>query len=268
MARTRPSARRTAAAPAGAGEARLAGRARLRRDRDAPPSGTTRPRSRRGELRTEDIPTEVFFLPAAAHTEKDGSFTNTQRLLQWHHKAVEPPGDCRSDLWFVYHLGRQRPRAAGADSTDPQGPPALDLTWDYPTHGRARGARRRGGAARGQRLRPGRRRSRSSSYTELKDDGSTACGCWIYCGCYADGVNQAARRKPRWRAELGRARMGLGLAGEPPDALQPGLGRSRRGSPWSRAQALRLVGRRAGAAGPATTPRTSCVDPRRLRASR
>ena len=65
-----------------------------------------------GELRAEDIGTEVFFLPAAAHTEKDGTFTNTQRLLQWHHKAVEPPGDCRSELWFAYHLGRRHPRAA------------------------------------------------------------------------------------------------------------------------------------------------------------
>src|SRR4051794_32807546 len=59
-----------------------------------------------GEMRTEDIGTEVFLLPAAAHTEKDGSFTNTQRLLQWHHQAVEPPGDARSDLWFAFHLGR------------------------------------------------------------------------------------------------------------------------------------------------------------------
>ena len=51
-----------------------------------------------GELRTEDIGTEVFFFPAAAHVEKDGSFTQTQRVLQWHHKAVEPPGDARSEL--------------------------------------------------------------------------------------------------------------------------------------------------------------------------
>ena len=49
-----------------------------------------------GELVPEQIPTEIFFLPAAAHTEKDGSFTNTQRLLQWHHTATEPPEDCRS----------------------------------------------------------------------------------------------------------------------------------------------------------------------------
>ncbi|MGH2868645.1 MAG: molybdopterin dinucleotide binding domain-containing protein, partial [Solirubrobacteraceae bacterium] len=33
-------------------------------------------------------------------------------------------------------------------------------------------------------------------YTDLKADGSTSCGCWIYCGCFADGVNQTARRKP------------------------------------------------------------------------
>ena len=43
-----------------------------------------------GEPTPEEIGTEVFFLPAAAHLEKDGSFTNTQRLLQWHFKAVEP----------------------------------------------------------------------------------------------------------------------------------------------------------------------------------
>src|SRR4051812_30432693 len=41
-----------------------------------------------GELNPEEIATEVFFLPASSHVEKDGSFTNTQRLLQWHYKAV------------------------------------------------------------------------------------------------------------------------------------------------------------------------------------
>ena len=56
-----------------------------------PSSGATAPEIARGEVRTEDIQTEVFFFPAAAHTEKDGSFTNTQRMLQWHHKAIEPP---------------------------------------------------------------------------------------------------------------------------------------------------------------------------------
>src|SRR4051794_30750234 len=87
-----------------------------------------------GELRTEDIGTEVFYLPAATHTEKDGSFTSTQRMLQWHHQAVEPPEDARSDLWFLFPLGRIiRDKLAG--STAEMDRPILDLTWDYPTKG-------------------------------------------------------------------------------------------------------------------------------------
>jgi formate dehydrogenase major subunit len=146
-----------------------------------------------GELRTEDVGTEVFFLPAATHVEKDGTFTNTQRLLQWHHKAVDPPGDARSDLWFAYHLGR-RVRARLAGSTEPADRAVLDLTWDYPTEGpheepSADAVLREinGWRADGTPL---------SSYTEMTDDGSTAAGCWIYTGVYADGVNQAARRRP------------------------------------------------------------------------
>ncbi|MGS2591844.1 formate dehydrogenase [Streptomyces hebeiensis] len=151
------------------------------------------PETETGELRTEDNGTEVFFFPAAAHTEKSGSFTNTNRWLQWHHQAVEPEGDARSDLWFMYHLGR-RVKARLADSTDPMDRPVQDLTWDYPTDGpldepiaAAVLAEINGHARDGSPL---------SAYTQLKDDGSTRCGCWIYCGVYADGVNQAARRKP------------------------------------------------------------------------
>jgi formate dehydrogenase major subunit len=146
-----------------------------------------------GELRTEDIATEVFFMPAAAHTEKSGSFTNTQRLLQWHHQAVEPGGDARSDLWFTYHLGRKI-RAKLADSTDEMDLPLRNLTWDYPTSGEVAEpdaeavlAEINGWDAHGRPL---------ANYEQLNEDGSTACGCWIYCGVYADGVNQAARRKP------------------------------------------------------------------------
>ncbi len=147
-----------------------------------------------GELVTEEIGTEIFMLPAAAHVEKDGSFTNTQRLLQWHHKAVEPQGDCRSDLWFTYHLGRKiREKLAG--SRKKRDRPILKLTWEYPTEGpyddpSAEAVLREVGGVdleKDEAL-PG--------YTELKADGSTACGCWIYSGCYADETNQTARRKP------------------------------------------------------------------------
>jgi formate dehydrogenase major subunit len=151
------------------------------------------PEIERGELRSEDIGTEVFLLPAAAHVEKDGMFTNTQRLLQWHAKAVEPPGDCRSELWFAYHLFR-RVREKLAGSKDRKDRPILDLCWDYPLHGEhqepdAEAVIREinGRAADGSWI---------SKYQELADDGSTTCGSWIHAGIYADGVNQAARRKP------------------------------------------------------------------------
>src|SRR5260221_7575670 len=92
------------------------------------------PETETGELRTPQNGTEVVFRPAAAHTEKSGSFTNTQRLLQWHHQAVEPAGDARSDLWFTYHLGR-RIREKLAAPTDEIDRPILDLAWSYPTKG-------------------------------------------------------------------------------------------------------------------------------------
>ncbi|MFZ0041525.1 MAG: molybdopterin-dependent oxidoreductase, partial [Solirubrobacteraceae bacterium] len=146
-----------------------------------------------GEVRAQDIQTEVFFLPAAAHTEKDGTFTNTQRLLQWRYKACEPPGEARSDLHWIYYLGKEI-RERLADSTDPRDRPILDLTWDYPLVGRD--------------LEPdpehvlqeisGRQTDGSflDSFDFLKEDGSTACGSWIHCGIYKEGVNQAARKKP------------------------------------------------------------------------
>ena len=148
-----------------------------------------------GELKTEEIATEVFFMPAASHVEKDGSFTNTQRLLQWHHKAVEPKDDCRSELWFYYHLGRKL-REKLKDSQDTKNSPLRDLTWEYPTSGsieepsaEAVLAEINGHDSTGQAL---------AAYKLLEADGTTACGCWIYCGVYADGENKAARRKPHW----------------------------------------------------------------------
>ncbi|BDB39767.1 formate dehydrogenase subunit alpha [Mycobacterium kiyosense] len=145
-----------------------------------------------GELKTEDIETEVFFFPAATHVEKSGTFTQTQRVVQWRHQAVEPPGDCQSELQFFVELGnRIRQRLAG--STDERDRPLLDLTWNYPVdeHGEPDPesvlAEINGFRADGTPL---------SGFTELRADGSTACGCWIYSGVYAGGVNKAARRVP------------------------------------------------------------------------
>src|SRR6476661_8634865 len=143
-----------------------------------------------GEIVPEACRTEVFLMPAASHVEKEGTFTQTQRMLQWREKAVDPPGDCRSELWFFYHLGRiLREKVAG--STDERDRPLLDLSWDYAMDGDeplGEDVLRR---INGVDLTTGRA---VDNYISLKADGSTMCGCWIYSGVYADEVNQAARR--------------------------------------------------------------------------
>jgi formate dehydrogenase major subunit len=152
------------------------------------------PEIHRGEVRPQEIKTEVFFFPCAAHTEKNGSFTNTQRLLQWHHKAVEPPGDCRSESHFIYHLGR-RLRELYRDSADPKDVPIRALSWKYPTHGphQEPDAEAVLKEINGYTVADGKP---VGAFTDLKDNGSTACGAWIYCGAYENGTNQTARRKP------------------------------------------------------------------------
>ncbi len=147
-----------------------------------------------GELATGQIGTEVFFLPAASHVEKDGTFTNTQRMLQWHHKALDPPGDARSDLWFAYHLGK-RIRARLATSDAERDHLLRSLTWDYPEVGDD--AEPDAAAVLQEINGRGPDGALLSGFGELKPDGSTSCGCWIYSGCYAGGVNQTARRKPQ-----------------------------------------------------------------------
>ncbi len=175
-----------------------------------------------------EIKTEVFFLPAAAAPEKEGSLTNTQRMLQWHEKALDPLGDCRTDAWFVYNLGR-RLKELYAGSTDPRDQPLLRLTWNYDFAERPRlpdgtlsriegepdlemvlqeinGYESASPAGRAGQGTPLGSRRLLSGFAELKDDGSTACGCWIYSGVFPElGRNRARERnrtdnplQPEW----------------------------------------------------------------------
>src|SRR5690606_24182269 len=132
-----------------------------------------------GEIVPEECRTEVFLFPAASYAEKEGTFTQTQRMLQWREKAVDPPGDARSELWFFYHLGRML-RERLADSTDERDRPLLDLAWDYPVEGDAATGEPSAEAVlkeiNGYEVDTGRP---LSSFTEMKPDGSTLGGCWI-----------------------------------------------------------------------------------------
>ncbi len=160
------------------------------------------PEVRHGELRPQDIKTEIFLMPAALAAEKEGSYTNTERLVQWHDKAVEPSGDCRSEAWFMYHLGKRIKQLYQGD-TSPLGRQIEAVTWDYPTVGATQDpdldvvVKEINGytVADGKPVKNG---------AALKDDGSTACGCWIYSGIMtADGQNRARNRKGDERASLG-----------------------------------------------------------------
>jgi formate dehydrogenase major subunit len=152
------------------------------------------PEVERGELSPRGVKTEVFFLPAAATPEKDGSYTNTHRLVQWHDRAVDPPADARSEAWFMVHLGRRLKELHAASRLE-RDRGFQSLTWEYPTDGphgepdveavlaEINGRRVADGAPVG-------------GFGELRDDGSTACGCWIYSGVRpAEGSNLARARR-------------------------------------------------------------------------
>ncbi len=161
---------------------------------------------------SSDIKTEVFFIPAAAAPEKEGSLTNTQRLLQWHNKALDPLGDSRSDAWFIYNLGK-RLKELYAGSTNPKDQALLNLTWDYdfdePPHLPDGAVSRIEGEPdlekvlqeiNGHKLNeidPSTGKPKlASGFVELKDDGTTACGCWIYSGVFpAPDRNRAKERR-------------------------------------------------------------------------
>jgi len=143
------------------------------------------------------IGTEVFFMPAASVAEKAGTFTNTQRLVQFHEKAVDPPDDAHSDLAFAYGLTK-RLKALYRDSTNPLDRPILDITLDYESddpHERAReepDVEKIMREINGYTIADG---VQLKSFTDLKDDGSTAAGAWVYTGYFpAPGENLTRRR--------------------------------------------------------------------------
>ena len=160
------------------------------------------PEVHKGDLRTEEIKTEIFFLPASITGEKEGSYTNTQRLIQWHDKAIEPPGECRSESWFMYHLGKRLKQLYEGDDS-PRGRQINALTWDYPVKG-VHAEPDLDAVVKeinGYTLVDGKP---VKTFTELKDDGTTACGCWIYSGVMPEeGKNLAKSRRGDDEAALG-----------------------------------------------------------------
>src|SRR5271168_2982751 len=158
----------------------------------------------------KQIQTTVYRLPCAGFAEKDGSFTNSARWLLWKNAAVPTPGDCRLDQAIVAQIFlkvRELYKKEGGKFPDP----ILNLTWGYTTpqspalsevlkelNGKAladlEDPATKVQIKAGQQL-PG--------FAWLKDDGTTACGNWIYSGAFTEAGNQTARRDPSDPSNMG-----------------------------------------------------------------
>jgi len=134
-----------------------------------------------------DVKTEVFFLPAAHIAEKDGSMTQTQRTVQWHDKAADPPGAARSDLFFWYDLGRRlQKRYASSTAKRDLGIQKMKLNYEPDPndvkdwkHKDEPSAFKVFREINGYDIKTG---NTLNSFANLASDGSTAAGAWIYTG--------------------------------------------------------------------------------------
>lgn len=154
------------------------------------------------DVDTARIQTEVFRLPTTCFAEEDGSLVNSGRWLQWHWKGAEPPGQARTDIAIMaglFHRLRQAYANEGGAFPDP----ILNLDWPYlkpDEPGPDEIAREFNGKALEDLYDPAtgalqaKAGEQLSGFGLLRADGSTASGCWIFCGSWTAQGNQMARR--------------------------------------------------------------------------
>ena len=147
------------------------------------------------------IQTEVFQLPTTCFAEEDGTLVNSARWLQWHWKAADGPGEAKTDIWImsgIFHRMREMYRKEGGAFPDP----ILNLTWNYtnPTDPNpAELAKDMNGRARVDIKDPSGEITLHAGelldgFAQLRDDGTTESGCWIFSGSFTEKGNQMARR--------------------------------------------------------------------------
>ncbi len=152
------------------------------------------------DVDTASIQTEVFELPTTCFAEDEGSLSNSSRWLQWHWAAQQPPAEARSDIDIMAGLHRRLVglyKKEGGAFPDP----ILNVNWPYELPESPRPdelAREINGYALADIADPGgapvAAGQQLSGFAQLKDDGTTACGCWVYSGCFTERGNQMARR--------------------------------------------------------------------------
>jgi len=155
------------------------------------------------DVNPAEIRTEVFQLPTTCFAEEEGSLTNSGRWLQWHWPGGSPPGEAKHDTWIMAQIFlrmRELYRKEGGAFPDP----ILNLSWQYqdPNEPTAEElAKEINGRALVDLTDPAdpskvllQAGKQVVNFTQLRDDGSTMCGCWIYSGCFNEAGNNMARR--------------------------------------------------------------------------
>jgi len=163
------------------------------------------------DKKPEDVQTEVFMLPAANFAEKDGSFVNSARWIQWKWKAVDPPGDAKPDQEIIARIFlkvRELYRREGGPLPEPiehlnwwyTNPlvPALDEVCKELNGWALEDVKDASGAVV---VKAG---SQLSRFLDTRADGSTMSGNWLYIGMYTDAGNLTQRRANTDPSGLGR----------------------------------------------------------------
>src|SRR6201987_778232 len=147
------------------------------------------------------IQTTVYRLPCAGFAEKDGTFVNSARWLQWKNAALPPPGDAKLDqevLARIFLKVRELYQKEGGKFPDA----ILHATWNYTNPQNpslAEVAKEINGKALADLQDPATKQEIKTGqqlpgFSWLKDDGTTSCGNWIYSGCFTEAGNLMARR--------------------------------------------------------------------------
>ena len=149
------------------------------------------------------IQTEVFRLPSTCFAEEDGSLVNSGRVLQWHYKAADGPGEAKTDqeiMAGIFLRLKALYKKDGGAFPDP----VLNLTWPHKkpeSPSPEELAREFSGKALADVTDPkdatkvlAKAGEQLAGFAQLRDDGSTACGCWIFSGAWSQAGNLMARR--------------------------------------------------------------------------
>ena len=155
------------------------------------------------EVDTASIQTEVIELPTTCFAEDEGSLTNSGRWLQWHWAGGTPPGEAQHDAWIMAQL-YLRLKALYQKEGGAYSDPLTQLVWPYKDPGAptsAEIAKEVNGYVVADVPDPNdatktilQKGKQVVSFAVLRDDGTTACGCWIYSGCFNEAGNNMARR--------------------------------------------------------------------------